>query len=377
MKDNIFSLMAIMLAMLFLINPQEGVSSSPLTPPAWRQAVAPRTWSFPRDHGAHPAYRTEWWYFTGNLRTAPGHRYGYQLTFFRQGLALSPKNPATSWSIRDVYPAHFAISDIGRNSFWFAEQVSRAGPGLAGSRTGGMDVWCLPWSARMAEGKILLGARKDGAELNLELTGRKPPALHGQKGLSKKGPGAGAASYYYSLTDLATRGTLRTREAGAAVPVTGTSWFDHEFGSHQLSREQSGWDWFALHLADGRDLMLYFLRKRDGALEGASSGTLVEKSGQYRHLRLSEVTCTVLATWRSPRSGARYPNRWRIVVPSAGIDLTVATLIAAQELDTTRSTGVIYYEGAIDGQGRSAGRPVGCEGYVEMTGYAGSLGGVI
>jgi len=346
------------------------------TADGWRLAVGPRAWQFPRDHGAHPDYRTEWWYFTGNLADAAGGRYGYQLTFFRQGLGRAAADPGNPWSLRDVYLAHFALADIRKGSFWFAEQLSRSGPELAGARTGGLDVWCLQWSARMAGRTITLAARKDGRELSLELTPRKPPALHGLNGLSRKGEGTGQSSYYYSFTDLETRGTIRTGQTGAAVPVSGTSWFDQEFGSNQLAGDQIGWDWFGVHLSDGRDLMLYFLRKRDGSREAASSGTLVETTGRTRHLALAEIGVEVLSHWKSEKSGGRYPSRWRIRIPSAGIDLTLATSIPAQELDTGGSTGVVYYEGAVGGQGLSAGRPVTVEGYVEMTGYAGSLGGL-
>jgi len=354
----------------------------PSAPPAWRQASGKRVWNFPRDHGAHPDYRTEWWYFTGNLRTSQNHRYGYQLTFFRQGIQPSPRNRESAWTVRDVYPAHFAVTDIGQRQFRFAEQISRAGPGLAGSETGRMKVWCLQWSARMEQEKIFLQAGHEGMQLNLALTARKPLVLHGQHGLSSKGPLAGNATYYYSFTDLATQGTIATQQSavkGSAttVPVTGTSWFDHEFGSNQLSRNHVGWDWFSIHLTDGRDLMLYLLRKRDGSIEGASSGTLVEKSGRSRHLELADIGVEILDRWQSLKSSDPYPARWRLTVPTAGIDLTMGTSIADQELKTSGSTGIIYYEGSIDGQGKSAGQPVSATGYVELTGYAGSLGGII
>ena len=376
MKITMFACATLILLMIPLLHAGVVTGAQPAAS-AWQKATGPRAWSFPHDHGAHPDYRTEWWYFTGNLRADQGRNYGYQLTFFRRGIAPSPKNPATSWSLRDIYPAHFALSDIGRADFRFTEQVSRTGPGLAGALTGEMKVWSLRWSARMAAGKIFLNARMEDAALNLELAARKPPVLHGVNGLSKKGPQEGNASYYYSLTDLATTGILRSAQSGADVPVTGTSWFDHEFGSNQLARDQVGWDWFGVHLTDGRDIMLYFLRKKDGSLEAASAGTLVEKTGQSRQLRLADIQLEVLATWKSPKSGARYPSRWRVRVPAAGLDLTMAVLIADQELDTSGSTGVVYYEGALGGRGKSAGRAVNCEGYVEMTGYAGSLGGLI
>jgi predicted secreted hydrolase len=342
----------------------------------WKQAIGPRTWSFPRDHGAHPEFRTEWWYFTGNLRDGTGNRYGYQLTFFRQGVRLKPANPGNPWSLRDLYPAHFAMTDVRNGSFRFAEQVTRSGPGLSGAAADRMNVWNLGWSATMKGDVIVLHAAHEGVELSLELKPRKPLVLHGERGLSRKGPGEGQASYYYSFTDLATRGMIRTADSQMPVPVEGMSWFDQEFGSNILSKDQIGWDWFSLHLSDGRDLMLYFLRKKDGTVEKESSGTLVEPDGKARHLKLGEIQLEALGTWKSPRSGGVYPDRWRIRIPAAGIDLQIAPLVAAQELITVGSTDVTYWEGAVDGNGSSTGKPVSCEGYVEMTGYAGSLGGL-
>jgi predicted secreted hydrolase len=194
--------------------------------------------------------------------------------------------------------------------------------------------------------------------------------------LSKKGSNEGQASYYFSHTDLATRGSIRTPLSQTEIPVTGTSWFDHEFGSNQLTSDQVGWDWFSLHLSDGHDLMLYVLRRKDGSVEPTSSGTLVSPSGKATHLKLSEINIEILDTWKSPRSGGRYPSRWRLRIPTVGIDLLISPSVASQELLTEGSTGVVYYEGAIEGKGTSGGKEVMAEGYVEMTGYAGSLAGL-
>ena len=342
----------------------------------WAQAVGQRNWSFPRDHGAHPEYRTEWWYFTGNLQDDAGKRYGYQLTFFRQGLRLEARLPENPWSVRDVYLAHFAVTDAASGTFRFSERTSRAGPGLAGARAETLDAWLLDWSARMEQGQVLLKARTPDIELSLRLTPRKPIVLHGRDGLSAKGPKPGQASYYASFTDLETRGTLRTSPGGEGIPVTGTSWFDQEFGSNQLSVEQAGWDWLSLHLTDGRDLMVYRIRRADGSLEPASSGTLVESDGRSRNLPLADLRLEVLDHWKSPHTQARYPSRWRLSVPSAGIELALEPWVADQELVTEASTGVTYWEGAVGGKGRSGGRDVTCEGYVELTGYGGRIGGL-
>jgi len=342
----------------------------------WKQAAGPRNWSFPKDHGSHPDFRTEWWYFTGNLTDGSEKRFGYQLTFFRQGIVWRAKNPNNTWSVRDLFPAHFTLTDVSAGQFWYAERIARQGPGLAGAAGDGMDVWMLNWSARMKNDTIRMEARDKDKFLSLELIPRKPMVFHGQNGLSRKGPIEGQASYYFSYTDLATRGSIRTPLSKTQIPVTGTSWFDHEFGSNQMTPDQVGWDWFSLHLSDGHDLMLYALRRKDGSVEPTSSGTLVSPSGKAAHLNLSEIRIEILDHWKSPGSGGRYPSRWRIGIPSADIDLLIRPLVASQELLTEGSTGVAYYEGAIEGKGTSGGKDVMAEGYVEMTGYAGSLAGL-
>jgi predicted secreted hydrolase len=280
-----------------------------------------------------------------------------------------------SWSVRDIYLAHFTITDVEEDRFYTAQLASRAGPGLAGAGTEGMDVWLLDWKARMQDSVISLEAKKDNIELNLQLQPHKPLIIHGQKGLSKKGPDEGQASYYVSFTDLETSGTLKREQGGVLIKVKGRSWFDHEFGSNQLAPDQQGWDWFGLHLSDGRDLMIYQLRRKDGSIEPATSGTLVEAKGTSRHLKLADLSISVLDRWKSPQSGGTYPSRWHIRVPLAEIDLIIAPLVAHQELNTKETTGLFYWEGAVTGEGTSGKRNVACEGYVELTGYVESLGG--
>jgi predicted secreted hydrolase len=353
-----------------------GEAAPPGTVGDWKQAIGPRQWSFPRDHGAHPDYRTEWWYFTGNLKDKDGKQYGYQLTFFRQGLAQEASQPDNPWSIRDVYLAHFAMVDGSAGKFWHYDKASRSGPGLAGARIGSMDVWTLNWSATMAGNIIFLKATQDEMALDLQLSPRKQKTFHGNGGLSTKGPNPGQASYYYSLTDLSSKGTVWTPLSQKPVELTGTSWFDQEFGSNVLSTDQAGWDWFGIHLSDGRDLMLFQLRKKDGTIEPSSSGTIIEKDGSSRHLRRSDIIINALAQWKSPKSGGTYPAKWQISIPSAQIDITLAPMVANQELVTAASTGVTYWEGAVTGSGTSRGIQVTVEGYAELTGYAGSLGGV-
>ena len=239
-----------------------------------------------------------------------------------------------------------------------------------------MDIWVFNWSAQMEESVIFLAAEDGPLQINLALHPLKPLIFHGNAGLSKKGDGKGQASFYTSFTELETEGSIRIRENGPAIKVRGKSWFDHEFGSNQLTEDQEGWDWFSLHLSDGRDLMLYFLRKKGGLVEPASSGTIVEADGTSHHLSLQDVSLNVLEKWKSPQSGALYPSRWHILIPSFGVDLLVTPLIAHQELMTTGTTGIVYWEGALQGEGNSKNSRVTAEGYAELTGYAGSIGGI-
>ncbi len=342
---------------------------------AWRPAAGQWSWSFPADHGSHPDFQTEWWYFTGNVTTGGGRDLGYQLTFFRTGLAREAAAPDNPWSVRDLYLAHLAVTDVDGQRFHWTERVSRAGPGLAGAGEGRLEVWLRDWKAVGRDDRIVLRARSGGMEIDLTLTPRKPAVLHGSHGLSRKGPGPGQASFYASITDLLTEGTIEVPERGR-MRVTGRSWFDHEFGSNQLADDQQGWDWFGLHLSDGTELMAYLLRRKDGSVEPASSGTLVAADGSWDHLSAGEFEVRATGTWDSPASGATYPSGWRIRVPRADLEIDVTPLVRDQELATEATAGITYWEGAVRLEGRSAGRPVTGAGYVELTGYAGSLGNI-
>ncbi len=335
----------------------------------WRQAQPGYAFQFPRDHGSHPEYKIEWWYYTGNLSTAEGARFGYQLTFFRIGVDPQPSNPSR-WAVRDLFMTHLAITDIGERRFHFADRVNRAGIGWAGAETGGLRVWNQNWEAKLdVQGRHRLTAVHDDMSLNLMLTSGKEPVIHGLQGLSQKGSDAGNASHYYSLTRMPTRGELWV--SGRRHVVEGFSWMDHEFGTSFLEKEQVGWDWFSLQLDDGSDWMLFQLRRADGTRDRHSSGTWVSENGSRHDIRAGEFALSPGAVWTSPSSGAHYPIVWNVNVLSHGLGLTVSAVLPNQELNTEKSTGVIYWEGAVEFTGTRQGKPVRGRGYLEMTGYAG------
>lgn len=326
---------------------------------------------FPADHGAHERFRTEWWYYTGQLTAADGRRFGFELTFFRRGMPPDQVHTLPStWSIQQLYLAHFALTDLDAGRFYFADKVSREGLGKAGAETGRLHVWVDRWSLVMDDRTThhQLQAATDAFAINLDALPEKPPVLHGQNGISRKGAAPGQSSHYYSLTRLATGGQIRVGTETFAV--TGLSWMDHEFGSADLGQDVVGWDWFSLQLSDSTELMWYSLRRADGSSDPVSSGTLVLADGHAQPLDAHDLTIEPLAYWTSPRSKGRYPQQWRLRAPAIGIDLTVESLLADQELDTARSTRVTYWEGAVSASGQARGMPVKGRGYVEMTGYA-------
>ena len=338
----------------------------------WQTVSAPPVLRFPRDHGAHPAFQTEWWYVTGQLADAGGRRYGFQLTFFRQGIEPGPPAPGESaLRARQVLAANLAVADIAAGRMRFAERVRRIGGGLALAAEGDLDVVLDDWTMRRApDGTLSLAAGDRDAEigLRLALVPQQPLVLQGDAGMSRKGPGIGNASVYVSYPRMAASGTLEV--GGRTLAVHGEAWFDHEWGTSQLGPDVVGWDWLGLRLADGRDLMLYRLRRADGSAAPESAGTLVARDGSTRRLAAGDFTFVPLTWWTSPRTGARYPARVRVTVPAAGLDLEVRPELADAELDARRSTGTIYWEGPVAVTGTAPG-----EGYAELTGYATSLTG--
>lgn len=340
----------------------------------WREAATGYRFSFPRDYASHPEYKIEWWYYTGNVETKEGRRFGYQLTFFRVGITPAPRS-ASRWAVRDLFMAHFAITDIERGEFHSFELINRAGIGWAGADAYTYRVWNEGWEARLDAGAHLLRASEDGFEIELRLAPAKPEVIHGVNEISQKGPSEGNASHYYSLTRLATSG--RVRLGNETFEVTGQSWMDHEFGTSFLEEQQVGWDWFSIQLDDGRELMLFQIRRRDGSPDPRSSGTLIEPDGRTTHIPFGEFALSPVKSWRSPESGAAYPVRWAIELPRYGLQLNIAAAIDNQELRTAESTGVTYWEGSITVDGLANDASVKGRGYLEMTGYSGQNMGEI
>ncbi len=374
------SKLALLIAALALGTSQ---APGPKTQDAWKQAREGYRFEFPRDHASHPDYKIEWWYYTGNVKAADGRRFGYQVTFFRVGVDHTPSNPSR-WAVRDLYMTHLAISDASGKRYRFSEKLSRGGPGLAGARTDRYEVWNDDWSAMLDSGEDAGGGRRERHLLNaagpqaairLTLEPGKPPAINGVNGISQKGARPGNASHYYSLTRMPTNGTITID--GETFTVTGESWMDHEFGTSFLEPEQRGWDWLSIQLSDGRELMLYQLRRADGSRDPRSSGTLVDAAGRTTHLSNDDFTLAPGRARFTSKNGAVYPLEWTVTVPSQGIALRVTTPLDDQELSLVGSTGIAYWEGMIDVAGTSGTRPVSGVGYLEMTGYHGSLGRVL
>jgi predicted secreted hydrolase len=337
--------------------------------------TGPCHFDFPKDHGAHPGYRVEWWYYTGNVKTVQGKPYGFQLTFFRTQMSPPgaektwPQNPS-SWRTKHLYFAHAALTDIHGRRFYHDEQTARGAVGLAGveQERGLTKIFLGKWSAVVGATQHRLSAVSDVFAIDLTCKPVKPVAVHGDRGYSLKGRRPESASCYYSLTRLKASGLLTVN--GEAYSTNGTAWMDHEYSSAPLEQNLVGWDWFSLQFQDQTELMIYLLRRREGDFSRASAGTFVERSGQAVHLNDKDFQVEVLDYWKSPNTGARYPSQWRIRVFPLDLDLDVQPNLPDQELVTRRSTQVTYWEGSVSATGRARENPVRGVGYVEMTGYA-------
>jgi predicted secreted hydrolase len=347
------------------------VASNSIPIEGFSLADGSRPMQLPADFGPHEDFQTEWWYYTGNLDADDGRHFGYELTFFRVSLIPPDQTlPRVSdWATNQVYMAHFALTDVAKGEFHAFQRYSRGSGGLAGAEGNPYQVWLEDWAVqRTSEGEFALFAANEGLSVSLTLTDEKGPALHGQDGFSQKGPDPGNASYYYSQTRLATTGEIQVDNEVFAV--TGLSWMDHEFSTNALGQGQVGWDWFAIQLDDGYEIMLYQIRQSDGSIDPFSSGTLIAPDGSTQGLLADDFIVRVEDSWRSPHSDAEYPMGWTIRIPEEAIELTLSPFLLDQELNLS----TVYWEGAVQLSGQHNGTEVIGVGYVEMTGYAGSLG---
>jgi predicted secreted hydrolase len=364
-----------------LANPTVSLPTRPPTPVPTARPADPQAIGLPRDDAPHDRL-TEWWYYTGHLRADDGRRFGFEFVIFRAERGAFP----TSWV------SHLAITDEANGRFYYGQRlevgqdVDRANASSTG--TTGFDLAISgidptqapvtqrpPWTMRGSDGTDTLRAiltpdeataagAPGGLALQLDLVATKPPALHDGDGWIDFGPAGG--SYYYSRTAMYASGTLTAD--GATASVTGTAWFDHQWGDF-ISVGGGGWDWFAVNLEDGTDLTVSLVRDTDGSYP-LIYGTVVNADGQARHLDRADLAVEVTARWSSPSTGADYPAGWTIELPREGLEIRLAPTVAAQELDTRATTGVVYWEGSQRVDATRDGIQVAGEAYVELTGYA-------
>lgn len=349
------------------------LSAGALAQDAWRLALPGWKYEFPRDHGLHADFQTEWWYFTGNLIDENGRFWGYQLTFFRQGAYKGQEPQRSRFIVRDLKFAHFAVSDLGGGLFRFAQKTSRGSFGEAGFGSSGEGelAWIENWRLGSNGHSFVLKAAHEDAQIELELRSRKQPVIHGANGISQKAEGEGRASHYYSLTRLETEGWLSV--GGRRLRVNGESWFDHEWATNQLAANQVGWDWFSLQFEDATELMIYQMRCKDGSVDPYSSGSFIDAKGGVTPLSRDDYRLTPLRFWKSSKTQATYPVAWKIEVPSLGLNVEVETPLDSQELVLKP---IAYWEGAVRAKAMKGGRSVLARGYMELTGYSGALVGI-
>jgi len=337
------------------------------------RALLARDLEFPRDHGAHDDFQTEWWYYTGNVTTANGRHFGYQFTIFRRALAPGAPASGASLATRQLYFAHFAVTDTSANTHQEFQRFSRGAGGLAGARADAFRVFIADWSAEavasprrpgLDAAAVRIVAKSEAYAIDLTLDSAKPMVRHGDRGLSQKSPEPGNASYYYSYTRMDTRGTVTTPDASYAV--AGQSWMDHEWSTSVLGAGTRGWDWFSLQLSDGSELMYFRLWQADGSEGVSSSGTWVMSNGSSKPLSRADVAITPVDTWRSPTNGATYPSGWRIRIAALGVDVVATPRLRDQEMNLSST----YWEGAVSLSGMAGGSAVTGAGFVELTGYA-------
>jgi predicted secreted hydrolase len=341
------------------------------------RAMGPRDFVFPDDHGPHPGFRTEWWYYTGNVFTDEGRQFGYQFTIFRS--QLNPPDSANQsqpfyddWNTDQLYLGHFAISDVQDEEHVFEERNSRGAAGLAGAQVDPYRIWLEDWeiirmSSENSDDKsfpVQIKAKmEDGTAIDLVVTPTKPLVLQGEEGYDQKGEEEGNASYYLAFTRMNAEGTFTINDEDHEV--SGSSWMDHEWSTSALDENQEGWDWFSIQLSNGYDLMYYQLRNNDGSVSEFTVGSLVDPEGSKTTITPKDVELEVLDSWESPHSGSEYPSQWTLRIPAQNLELELATLFPDQEMDVS----VRYFEGTLSVSGQMNGEEVGGNGFIEMTGY--------
>lgn len=337
----------------------------------WRSAEPGWDYQFPRDHHSHSEFKTEWWYFTGNLATESGRRFGYELTFFRQGIRPPGDRKATTSRliVDDLKFAHFTITDVAARKFLFYDKASRGSFGAAGFDANNRLAWIDHWSVEMqSNGTVDLHADAAEGEIVLHLVPAKKPVIHGVEGISRKAAENGHASHYYSITRLASTGSMRVE--GRSFGVRGESWFDHEWATNQLASNQAGWNWVSAQFDDGSELMLYEMRLTNGGIDPASSGTFVQADGNALPLASADFQMIPESFWHSNVTKANYPVAWKIIVPKLQLNFQLQPVLPNQELTFTPLT---YWEGAFDLNGTRGKQNIGGRGYLELTGYAAPL----
>lgn len=316
---------------------------------------------FPNDFYYKEGYRVQWWYFTGHLFDREGREFGYELTFFAVG--VQTRAYKSKFGVDNIYISHFALTDVAGKRYYSSEKSDSGAYGFAGAEVKDLRVWVDDNKMEGTTERIHIAALDRDRSFELELTPAKRVVLNGQKGFSRKSEDSPAiASWYFSYTDLATSGSLKIGDK--TFSVHGKSWFDREISSGRMGKSEEGWDWFAIQLDDGREVMIYIMRKADGTADKYSSGTFVYRDGKYRHLNIDDFSITSSRHYKSARTGAQYPSQWEIRIPGEGLTLKVTPLLEDQEFIATTSTGNYYWEGTCRVEGSAAGRA-----YVELTGY--------
>lgn len=343
-------------------------SMLPAISKSYKKALPGYKFKFPRDHASHEQYKTEWWYYTGHLETKTKKKYGFELTFFRVGLDPNIEDNDEPWSLKNVYLAHFAVTDLNQRKFFYSQKLNRRGLNVAGAKSEIPYVFNENWSMKFLGDKILLSAKERDYSLDLVLTPKKLPVVHGIDGVSQKASCTGCASHYYSFSKLAANGVIFAN--GKPESVVGQAWMDHEFGSNQLTEEQIGWDWFSIQLDNNTEIMLYVLRRKDGSIDKNSSGTIIYPDGSSKHLKMNDFEIKTNKIWKSSKTKGAYPVAWNIKILKENIELQLVSLLDNQELVTEKSTGVVYWEGAVSVDGNFSDKAVKGNAYVEMTGYS-------